>query len=502
VDYMRQLWNDLTQIWRRLSTSARINIGLSVAGTLTLIAILVISGSRSQYVRLYSGLDADDSSSIQAYFRENDLPYKVRNEGAEIDVRIQDRSDLRVKLRALELPKSHGAGMGFEIFDQQNLMTSKSLQDIQYRRAVQGKLQRMLNEFDFVNSCSVYISEEKDSLFATEQKPSEAAVTLNMSRGLSKAEKKAVLGVISTFGGANLSPDNITLATTDGQALHLPTNDDTMGIANTKLEYIQEFERARQIRAESALEEIGVKSVVRVSLDIDWATKEETKNLAEDGAVLSSMVVNAELTSTESLPEGPRGATENLPGGGPPGGVQTEETTKETIENFEPSLTMTKTSTPPGGVSKAYVSAFVEGVYAPAMDDEGKPTGEKEYNPRSDDELKSYQSIIARAVGGGITPEEVEVFDHPFTLEVAGVPGTLDGFRSSGMMGMVTTSLVMGFKILIVLGCFLRNPRKKRKRSLSLGHPARMCASAKSLLKWNACRLSSPRRWLPCCAHG
>ncbi|HQM50596.1 MAG TPA: flagellar M-ring protein FliF, partial [Candidatus Hydrogenedentes bacterium] len=59
LDFLRQLLTGVQRTWRRLSLSARINIALSLAATVAIIGVLVVYGSRPQYVVLYSGLDRE-----------------------------------------------------------------------------------------------------------------------------------------------------------------------------------------------------------------------------------------------------------------------------------------------------------------------------------------------------------------------------------------------------------------------------------------------------------
>jgi len=450
LDFLRQLLTGVQRTWRRLSLSARINIALSLAATVAIIGVLVVYGSRPQYVVLYSGLDREDSAAIIQYLSENSIPYKAQDAGATIMVPTRDLSDVRVALRNQELPKSYGTGVGFEIFDQPSVMTSQAEQEIKYWRAVQGELQRMLNEFSFVRRSLVYIHREEQSLFADEQRPNKAAVTLDVRRPLTKDEIEAVLGVVSSFGGANLSTENITLATTDGKILNLPSEDEFAQISNRRLDFINEYERQRELKAETALAKLGVKSIVRVSLDIETSTVEETSTKADKGTPVSEMITRTESTSRETLPEGPAGTLANIPEGAP-GALDTTESQREEIFNYEPSITKTTTVTPPGSVVKARAVAVVSGTYEPMAGPEGSKTGELQYIPRTDDQLEAYRTVVATAVGPELTPEEVSVFDHPFEMEQAAAIETFKGFEG---VQIQETMLKWGgsvFKLVLVL---------------------------------------------------
>ena len=46
LEYIRQFLNGIQRTWQRLSLSARVNIALSLAATIAVIAVLVVYGSR------------------------------------------------------------------------------------------------------------------------------------------------------------------------------------------------------------------------------------------------------------------------------------------------------------------------------------------------------------------------------------------------------------------------------------------------------------------------
>ncbi len=449
---LRQLMSGMQRTWERLSLSARVNIALSLAATLVVLAVLVVYGSRPQYVVLYSGLDRDDSAAIIQYLEDNNIPYRTREAGAVVLVRTRDLSDVRVALRHQDLPRAYGVGVGFEIFDEPSVMISQAEQDIRFWRAVQGHLQRMLNEFSFVRRSLVYIHREQESLFAVDQRPNKAAVTLDVTRPLTKAEIAAVLGVVSSFGGVNLSTDNITLATTDGKSLHLPAEDEFTAISNRRLDFLNEYERQRELKAESALARLGVRGFVRVSLDIDSTTVEETSNIAQRGTAVSEMVSRTESTSVETLPEGPPGTLANIPEG-TPGALETTESQREELFNYEPSVTRTVRVTPPGSVLQTRAVVVVSGTYEPVLDADGNETGEVEYVPRTDDQLEAYRTVVATAVGPELTPEEVSVFDHPFEIEPITAIETFEAFEwariQENMLQWVGTALRA---LLVVVG--------------------------------------------------
>lgn len=458
MEFLRQLAEGIVQAWQRLSLSARINLALAGAGTIIVIVIVVVYASRAQYVELYSNLGAEDSAEIQSALREEGVPYRLYDGGATIHVPVQHRSRMRVALMERQLPRAHGVAPGFEVFDQQELLASRYLQDVNYMRAIQGELQRHLNEFDFVRRSSVFIREAREELFVSAQQPSEAAVTVDLTRPVTPREVRALVGTIANYGGAHLNHKNISLTSTDGELLHEPARDEFAALATSQLEFITALESQREQKARRALEEMGVRAIVRVSADVNFSRERETEEIVEEGAPLSSMLSSTTLTTRQSLPEGPPGAMANLPDGiTDAGGTETEETTEETLENFQPSTRRRETTTEPGTIQGYRVSAFIEGSYEPVLDEAGEPTGEQAYVPLDDDEIDRYQQFIAAAVGVGVTPDDITVYDHPFEIDAlaearaAMVDAEAAEFREMALVyGMNAAALV-----LVIVGFFL-----------------------------------------------
>ncbi len=455
MDFLRQLWTGIREAWQRLSTSARVNITLAALATLALVIGMTILGARPHFVRLYSQLALDDSAAIQTYLRENDIPFKIQNDGQTILVPVKQRSELRVALMEQGIPRKQGIAPGFELFNTQDLMSNRWLQDVKYMRAVQGELQRMLNEFEFINKSFVFIREAKEELFVEEQKPSEAAVTLDVDRPLSKSEIKTILGIIGSFGGANLHSGNITLTTTNGTALHVPPASEFASIANSKLEYIAELEKQREERAVRDLEELGVRAKVKVSAVVDFTKTTKKESRAQEGTPLSEYTTESTITSKEALPEGAPGAMANIPGSpGEAGATETSEETEETITNYEPTIVETQTVTEPGDVKQYIVSALIEGEYKTTTDSEGNET--QEYVGLTDERREVYEDYLRAAVGEGQVPTEITVHDHPFKIDrLAAARETAEELAAASFREKMVQYVMNALKVLVILVGFL-----------------------------------------------
>ncbi len=282
----------------------------------------------------------------------------------------------------------------------------------------QGELQRMLNQFDFVRRSFVFIREAPEQLFVNDQRPSQATVTLDTTGPLTKAQVKAVVHTVSSFGGANLSPKNIAVSTSDGTILHSPSEDEFASLANDKLGVQVALEQERENKIHRIFDNLGVNAVISVSALMDWTSEERRTRTVSEGTVISSLISESSSQDIEQPPEGAPGAIANIPEGlGAPGGTGTSTDDSEIVENFDPSETVTSTSTQPGKVLKFKVAAFIEGSYGTAEGEDGEGTGEPVYQQLTAEQIADYSDYILNAVGEGAEPTEIAIYDHPFELD-------------------------------------------------------------------------------------
>lgn len=453
LEFFRQLWAGTGEAWARLSLSARVNIFLALVITVGVLVGVVFLGVQPQYVALYRGLDPGEVAQMQQVLADRSIPYQLADGGTTIRVPDRQAGEARTVLSAERLPSHHGLGAGWELLDNDSIWTSPEQRRVNQQRAIEGELRRMLSELDFVNRSFVGIRWGEQRLLARDRRPATATITLDVNRRPTATEVETVVAIVSTFVGADLDRSHITVATTDSQLLHGPTEEGAVGAASSKHALIAKWERLREDKIRDAFAELGRKAIVKVSAKVDFTSKEVTEERVEEGAELSVMETSTELTSTEALPEGPAGAYANLPeGAGGPGATRTTEITEETLTNFEPSRILTKTVTEPGDVLKYKVSAIIDWGHKPVLDEEGKTTGEQTYGPMDEQEKENWKQFIANAVGPEVALADVHVTDQPFQLDqLREAPETFVGERRGTMVSAALEWLATLGKIALVL---------------------------------------------------
>ena len=424
MDFLRQLLNGVFATWRRLSLSARINIVLWGVAVMVVMAVIIFVGSQPQYVTLTDQVSAGNVVELRTLLQDEGIDYRLRNNNTTVEVPLESLSNAQLLLAQNEIPVGRSTAPGFDLFDKTDLMSNRYLQDVQFMRALQGELEQILNDFDFIDYSRVIIREAPDELFRRDERPAEALVTLQTQRELTNEEVKGIRSLIAQGGGPNLSTDHITIMTTQGEVLAAPPDSQFASIANSKREYIVQLEREREQRVLQSLREMGVRATVRVSAQVDFDEKETTQELAEEGAEISSYTNESVITSQEATPEGAPGTTANLAAGTETVGstVHSEETS-ENITNTEPSYTRTTTRSGPGDVIKYLVALVVEGNYEETLGENGEPST-RTYVGLNEDRRETYEDLARMAVGEGRTPTEVVLHDHPFEVDTLVVTST------------------------------------------------------------------------------
>ena len=455
VDFFRQLAAGIAQAWKQLSLSARVNIVLTAAAMVALIVFVAFTSARPQYVTLSTGLTPEDRGKVVSFLTEQGVDYRVSDSDQTIQVPLSQRSNAQLLLAQNDLPVGRPVPPGWELFTETDLMTNQWLQDVKFMRAVQGELQRQLNLFDFVAYSHVLIREAKEELFVSEQKPSEASVTLAVNRPVSKQETKAIVNIVSHAGGPNLHPGNIIVTTTTGEVLYMPPESEFASIASSKLEFVAGLERQREARVLESLRELGVQGTVRVSAKVDFDTTEVQSDEVLAGTEMSTYTRSTTIASAERVPEGAPGVVTNLPeGAAAPGGMNTTEEDSEEITNYEPSRKVTTTKTDPGDVVQYVVALVVEGAYEEATDEDGKTV--RNYVGLNEDLRQTYSDLATAAVGKGELDTEVTIHDHPFDIgELAATTAAMEAFEGAQRwerMLQLTWSMV---QILLIVSGFL-----------------------------------------------
>src|SRR3984957_15625287 len=154
--------------------------------TIVIVAIAVVAGvmgfshwERESGMRpLYSGLAPEDASAIVREMHGGGVDYRITNNGTELLAPKDKVPELGLEVAGLGLPKT--GRIGFEIFDKTNFGITDFAEHVNYRRALEGELERSIMSLAEVEKARVHMSFPKESIYLETRQPAKASVVLGL----------------------------------------------------------------------------------------------------------------------------------------------------------------------------------------------------------------------------------------------------------------------------------------------------------------------------------
>jgi flagellar M-ring protein FliF len=294
--------------------------------TIAVVAIAVVAGvmGLSRWQResglkpLYSGLSPEDASAIVQKLHEAGVDYKITNNGTELLAPEDKVPELRLQMAGLGLPKT--GRIGFEIFDKTNFGITDFAEHVNYRRALEGELERSVMAVSDVQQARVHVTLPKDSVFTDAREPAKASVLVGLRPGtrLSAANVVAITNLVSS-AVEGLTPESVSVVDMSGNLLSRPRREglpDGAQVTEAVLEYRQAIEHDVAAKINSTLEPLlgADKFRTGVSADIDMTSGEQSEETFDPSksVMVSSQKTEDSSGTTRSSPAIP-GTAANLP---------------------------------------------------------------------------------------------------------------------------------------------------------------------------------------------
>jgi flagellar M-ring protein FliF len=443
------------------STAQLISLVVSFVLVVGIVAGSAYFMNRPNYVLLFSDMDADSAGQVVTRLKTLKVPYLMDDGGRGIRVPSSRVDELRLELATNGLPAS--GRVGFEIFDRTAFGATEFLEQVNYRRALEGEIARTIATLAEVSSARVHIAMGKEAVFG-EPRPAKASVVLKL-RGQRSLSAGTINGITNLVAASveGLGADAVVILDSFGRPLARPNGDnadDPLGAAH--LERQARMERDMAARVTALLEPVvGADRVrVNVAIKLNPQTKEETEERWDPNAVIRSRQMTADGPGAATASGGIAGARSNTPppttegqqpptvpplGAIPPAitaavGGRAAETT-----NFEISRMTRHTHQPPGDVARLSVAVILDDDQAAARDKAGLMQVKR--SPRTTDELRKIQGLVAAAVGlepdrgDQLTVENV-AFDEPL----------IEDAPALGMLERVPPQVWEGGRIAVIAG--------------------------------------------------
>src|SRR5579872_2358942 len=204
-----------------LSVRQRITIAIAALAAAFGIWSLVHYQREADFKPLFTGLGPEDAAAIVQKLKESGIEYRLPEAGGSVLAPSARIAEVRLTLAAAGMPKS--GRIGFELFDKSNLGATEFTEHINYRRALEGELERSVAALAEVEQARVHLTFPKDSVFLDSQQPAKASVLVKTRPGAHLSPQN-VLAIDHLMASAveGLSPDAVSVLDMNGNLLGRP----------------------------------------------------------------------------------------------------------------------------------------------------------------------------------------------------------------------------------------------------------------------------------------
>jgi flagellar M-ring protein FliF len=379
--------------------------------SIVLVALAVIAGMvefvhwkhEGDFRPLYTSMAPEDAAGVVQKLRETGVEYRLSENGSAVMVSSEKLAESRLALAAAGLPKT--GRIGFELFDKSNFGATEFVEHINYKRALEGELERSVMSLAEVEEARVHLTLPKESVFLDQQQPAKASVMVKLRPG-SAMSAQNVLAVTNLVASAveGLLPDAVSVVDMDGTLLSRPKKanaGDGSEMTSESLEVRQQIEKSLVSKINMTLEPLlgaqAFRAGASVDCDLTSADQQEETLDPEHSVMLSSQ-------KTEDLSERPGhsgipGTASNLPQS-PPAAVAPKGSNgvSRRTENvtYQTSRVVRHTKIPQGVIKRMSLAVLVDQSVRWEGDGAAK---HRILVPPSPETLKTIKDLVAGITG-------------------------------------------------------------------------------------------------------
>lgn len=396
-------------------------------GVVALVAILGVSrwATRPQLVPAYAGIPLESVGKMTDALTAAGVQFELGAGGTEIDVALTDLPRARVVLAQAGLPAQGRPGM--ELFDQPNWGTTDFQQKINYRRALEGELERTIGTMKGIERAQVHLAMKETQAFRRAgDTPTEASVVVKLRNG-QRPEADVVRGIAQLVASSidNLEAQRVAVLDDGGRLLsRMLDANDPASLSSAQLEQQRAVEDHLADKASAIVSQIVGNGNATISVAAD---------LSFDQVERMSQVIDPEkqALSTEQK-------AEIVPG--TDGGAGSTSA----ANSYDNSRTVETIKAATGVVKRLTVSVLVKD----RVDAKGKST------TRPQAELDQIEALVRNAVGFDSTRGDmVKVVSTAFE-GITAVPPETTGEKALRTLSQVQRPAlgVLGLVLALVMG--------------------------------------------------
>jgi flagellar M-ring protein FliF len=384
---------------------------LSIMQRVTIVAAALVVGSgifafvrwkrESDFRPLYTTLASEDAGAVVQKLKEGGVDYRLTESGSTVLIPSAKLAEMRLEMAAAGLPKS--GRIGFELFDKTNFGATEFVEHINYRRALEGELERTVMSLAEVEQARVHVTFPKESVYLESRQPAKASVVVHIKPGATLLPQNVVaIEHLVASAVEGLTPEAVSVLDVRGNLLsrvRAVAGADGTGSSDRLLEIRQGIERDLVAKINSTLEPLLGANKFRAgaSVDCDFSSGEQSEELFDPNRSVVVTSQKSEDSSTTGRAAGVPGTASNLPRPATPPATALAGTSRKTESvAYQSSRVVRRTKMPEGTVKRMSLSVLVdqevhwEGQGAKMRRVIEQPSAER---------LKSIRDLVAAATG-------------------------------------------------------------------------------------------------------
>lgn len=375
-----------------------------------LLAAVLVGGSLVAFTRwrrerdfrpLYSGLAPEDAGPVVQKLRESGVEYRLGENGGTVLVPSARVAEVRLQMASAGLPKS--GRLGFEIFDKTNFGATDFTEHINYRRALEGELERSIMCLTEVEQARVHITFPKDSVFLEARQQAKASVLVRLKSGarLAPQSTQAICQLVAS-AVEGLSPEAVAVVDMNGNLLNRARRQpgpESEEASEATLEFKQKLERDLLAKINSTLEPLLGPEKFRagVSAECDFSSGEQSEEVFDPTRSVMVTAQKSEDVSGSNMASGVPGTASSLPRPtSRPGSAGLGVARRTENISYQATRTVRRMRIPQGTIKRLSIAVLVD----QNVRWEGTgPRAKRILEPPPPEKLKVIRDLVAAAAG-------------------------------------------------------------------------------------------------------
>jgi len=350
---------------------------------------------------LFSGLNPEDAGAVVTKLKESGVEYRISENGTTVLAPKARIAELRIQLASAGIPKT--GRIGYELFDKNNFGITDFAEQVNYRRALEGELERSVLAVAGVESARVHITPAKDSLFTEGREPAKASVLLTLKNNakLPPANVDAIAHLVSS-AVQGLEPERVSVVDNAGRLLPGTARKDPSEEseqAEKSLQYRQRVEKDLLEKINTTLEPLIGNRHFRatVSVECDFSSGEQNEELFDPEKAVVANSQKSEESSASASAGGQPGTASNLPRPPVRAGSQSSPMSRKTENTtYQNSRVVRKLKLPQGTVKRMSISVLLDHNLKWEVEN-GRP--KRVVTPPAPEQLKSIRELVTGITG-------------------------------------------------------------------------------------------------------